>query len=166
MIDGAIRQAGLVVADQSDAILARNVLRRDDYKFAPVKLWVKRDLFNNSARNPAANGRCVEHSRQGLVIDVPRRAGYFVAAFLARHRLADEVLFRHAYPCYSLVIITVLSSRASEGSVVCRGLPIPRFARNNNISLEANLSPSSPSAKLATAEHGLPAQVRSFHHTP
>src|SRR6266478_619633 len=68
--------------------------------------------------------------------------------------------------------VTVLSSlqschpEQSEGSVVCRGLPVPRFARNNNISLEANLSPSSPSAELATAEHGLPAQVRSFHHTP
>src|SRR6266853_6513598 len=115
MIHHAIRQAGLVVADQSYAILAGNVVRGDDYKFAPVELWIKRDLFNYSARNPAANGRSVEHSGQGYVIDVPRRAGYFVAAFLARHRLADEVLFRHAYPCYSLVIITVLSSRAKRG---------------------------------------------------
>ena len=44
MIDLPIRQAGLIVSDQSDAILAWNVLRRDNDKFAPLELRIKRDV--------------------------------------------------------------------------------------------------------------------------
>src|SRR5271166_1976869 len=96
MIYLPIRQAGLIVSDQGDAILARNVFCCDDRKLAPVELRVKRDFLDYAARNLAANGRSVEHSRQGHVIDVARRAGYLVAAFLARYRLADDLFLRHA----------------------------------------------------------------------
>src|SRR3979490_842309 len=97
MIDSSIRQARLIITDQSNAVLARNVFRRDNYKFAPVELGAKRDPLNYSARNLAAHGCAIKHSRQRHVIDVPRSAGHFVAAFLPRYRLADDVRFRHTY---------------------------------------------------------------------
>ncbi len=37
MVDDSIGQARLIVLDQSDAILAGNVLRGDDDKFVPVE---------------------------------------------------------------------------------------------------------------------------------
>src|ERR1700722_10716944 len=95
MIDLPLREAGLIVSDQSDAILAWNIARRDDHESGPVDLWVKRDRLDDPPRNLATNRRAEEHSRQGHVIDVPRPASYFVAAFFARHRLADDVFFRH-----------------------------------------------------------------------
>jgi len=85
MIDFPIRQAGLIVSDQSDAILARNVFCRDDYKLVPVDLRVERDFLDDSSRNLAANRRPVDHARQGHVIDVARSAGNFVAAFFPRY---------------------------------------------------------------------------------
>src|SRR6266446_7386719 len=101
MIDLPIRQAGLIVSDQSNAILARNVLRRDGYKFAPHELRVKRNVFDYTARDLAANRRAVEHPRHSHIVDVARRASHFVTALLARYRFADNVL-RHAQPfmCY------------------------------------------------------------------
>src|SRR5258708_37136354 len=134
MIDLPLRKAGLIVAHQINAVLTRNVVRRDNYKFAPVELGAKRDLFDYSARNLAAHGRAVKHSRQGHIVDVARRAGYFVAAFLARHRLADDVRFRHAYP-----FITVSSSTTA---------------------LATDLTSSSLSQKLAAAEDALSPQIR------
>src|SRR5271154_976664 len=95
MIDSSIRQAWLIISNQSDAILARNVFCRDDYKFAPVELSVEPDVLDHTSRNLAANGRSVEHSRQVHIIDVARGSGYFVATFFAWHRLPDDVLCRH-----------------------------------------------------------------------
>jgi hypothetical protein len=96
MIDLPISQAWLVLPDQSNAIVARNVLCSDDYKFAPLQRSTKRNIFYDSPGNLAANGRAIEHSRQRHVVNVACRPGYFVAAILARHRPADDVLFRHA----------------------------------------------------------------------
>src|SRR6266481_1581433 len=109
MIDLSIRQARLIVSDQSDAILAWNILRRDHYKFAPLELRIKRNVFDYTPRNLAANRRAVEHPRHGHVVDVPRRAGHFVAALLARHRLANNVLC-HAQPFISHLAMNLPSS--------------------------------------------------------
>ena len=98
MIDSAIRQARLVVANESDAILAGNVFGGDDCKFAPVELRIKTDLLDFAARNLAADGRPVKHPGQSHIIDVSRCARYFVAAFLAGHRFADDLLCGHLYP--------------------------------------------------------------------
>src|SRR5580698_449590 len=96
MIHFAIGQAGLIVADQSDAILAGDIFRRHDYEFGPVELRIEGNFLDCAARNLAANGRAVKHSWQGHVIDVLRGTVYFVAAFLARYRLADCVVRCHA----------------------------------------------------------------------
>ena len=85
MIDPAICEAWLIVPNQGDAIFARDIFRRDNYKFVPVELGTKGDLLDNSARNLAADSCAVEHSREGHIVDVERSAGYLVAAFLSRY---------------------------------------------------------------------------------
>src|SRR5258706_2371162 len=94
MIDPAVREARLVVEDQRDAILSRNISRRDGDEFVPVKSRIERNRLDCSTRNLAADSGAVEHSRQGHVVDVPRGSRDFVAAFLARYRCSDDVL-RH-----------------------------------------------------------------------
>ena len=96
MIDVSIRQTGLIVADQGNAVFAGNIFRGNHYEFGPVELRVKGDFLDYAARNLAAHGRAIEHSWQAHVVDVSCRAGDLVAALLARDRLADCVLGGHA----------------------------------------------------------------------
>src|ERR1700674_3954133 len=160
MIDCPIRLAGLIVSDQSDAILARNVLRCDNDKFAPLEPRIKRNVFDYTARDLAANRRPVDHPRHGHVVDVARHASHFVAAFLARHRLADDVLFRHGFSQNAVQPRSLVERRASA--------PVtPSYESSPRITvLASNLPPSGSSAKLAVGKHALSPQIRFPHHTP
>src|SRR5580658_8345389 len=88
-------QAWLIIADQRDAILARNIFRRNDHELIPVNSRTEVDLSDQAARNTAANRRAEEHVRQNHVVDVLRPAGYLVAPLLAGNRLPDDVLAVH-----------------------------------------------------------------------
>ncbi len=56
----------------------------------------KEMFLNRPAGNLATNGGTVKHPGHAHVVDVARGAGHFIAAFLARYRLADDAFFCHA----------------------------------------------------------------------
>jgi hypothetical protein len=62
MIDDSIREAGLIVFDERDAILAGDVRGRDDYEFVPIDSRPEGELFDFAAWNAAADGGAVEHA--------------------------------------------------------------------------------------------------------
>jgi len=90
------RQARLVIQDQRDAILARNVYGRYDDEFVPIHTQVKRNLFDFAAGHAAAHRRAVKHAGQNHVVDIARCSGDFVPALFARHRGPDDVTFLQA----------------------------------------------------------------------
>ena len=90
MIDAIARQARLVVEDQSDAVGAGNVARRDDDEFRPRDDRIEGYPFDESAWSAAANRGAVEHPRQREIIDVLRRAGDLRASFPPRHGLTQQ----------------------------------------------------------------------------
>src|ERR1700674_179650 len=167
MIDCPIRLAGLIVSDQSDAILARNVLRCDNDKFAPLEVRSTRNVFDYTARDLPATRRAVEHPRHGHVVDVARRASHFVAGFLARHRLADDVLFRHGFSQNAVQPRSLVERRASPPGWTGETPVIPSYESSPRITvLASNLPPCGSSAKLAVGKHALSPQIRRLHNTP
>ncbi len=95
MIHQFVCKARLIIADQRDAVLARNIFRGDDYEFIPRDAGTERDLLDPSAGNLAVNGRSEEHVGQYHVVDVLRPSSHLVAPFLARNRLADDGICVH-----------------------------------------------------------------------
>ena len=91
MVNDLVRQAGLIIGDQRDAILSADIFRRHDYKFVPRNARPEPDVPDFPPRNLAADRRAVEHPWQGHVVDVLRLPGDLLAAFLARHRCADDL---------------------------------------------------------------------------
>jgi hypothetical protein len=88
-------QAGLIVANQRDTIFPGNISCRNDHEFIPVDAGTETDVPDPAARNLAANGCSEQHVGQNHIVDVLRPSGYFVAPFLARNRLADDVIRAH-----------------------------------------------------------------------
>src|ERR1700730_526375 len=85
MVHNPIRQTWLIVDDQNDAVLPRDIFCRHNNKLVPCDSRAKSYLFNLAARNAAADSGTVEHVRQRHVIDVLRSASNFVASLLARN---------------------------------------------------------------------------------
>src|ERR1700676_2546462 len=95
MVHEFTRQTRLIVSDQRNAILSRNVFYGDDHEFIPGDTRSEGNVADSSARNLAANGCPEEHVGQNHVVDILRPSGYLVAPFLARNRLADDAIRIH-----------------------------------------------------------------------
>ena len=95
MVHEFIRQAWLIVPDQRDAILPRNIFRGNDHEFIPGNSRSERDLSDPAAGNLAANGCSEQHIWQNHIIDVLRSSGYLVASLFARNRLANDPIAAH-----------------------------------------------------------------------
>ncbi len=91
-----MRQVGLVVRDQSDAIRSGNIFCGDDYEFIPGNALAESDFSYFSARNGAPHGGTVEHSGHHNVVDVLRTTCDFVPPFLPRNRHTDNGFSFHA----------------------------------------------------------------------
>src|SRR4029434_10585081 len=72
------------------------------------------DLLDGASRNPAPNGRPIQHVRQVHVIDVARLPGEFVAALQSRNGSADNLSILHTI-CR---LAEALGSRFSDGDSV------------------------------------------------
>src|SRR5258708_16406480 len=95
MVDEFIRQAWLIVSDQRDTILPRNIFRRNDHEFIPGNSRTEGDLSDPEEGNLAAKRRSEKHIWQNHIVDVLGSAGYLVAPLLARNRLADDAIAVH-----------------------------------------------------------------------
>ncbi len=95
MVNKLVRQTRLIVPNQCDAILPGNIFRGNDHEFIPGDFGTECDLVDAAARNLTANRRSEEHVGQNHIVNILRPSGYLVAPFLARNRLADDVLAVH-----------------------------------------------------------------------
>ena len=95
MVHDFIRQTGLIVSDQRDAILSGNIFRGNDHEFIPGDAGAECDFPDPAARNPAANGCAEEHVGQDHIVDVLRPAGHLVASLFTRNRIADDGIAVH-----------------------------------------------------------------------
>src|ERR1700730_9487503 len=96
MVDHSIRQTRLIVGDQRNDIFPGDIFRRYDHKLVPGGSRAKRDFPDPAPRNLAANGRTIEHGRQGHIIDVLRLSGDLVTSFFGRNGDADDAVMAHA----------------------------------------------------------------------
>jgi hypothetical protein len=108
VIDDPVSKEGLVIEDQRDEVLARDVFCRDDREVVPTNTLRKADVADVAARNGAADGQSVEHARQRDVVDVLRCARYLAASLLAGNRGSD-------YPVFHLF---TLHARSGEGTTI------------------------------------------------
>src|SRR5215469_17131082 len=91
MIHGSIGQAWLILDNQRNAVLSRNILGGHDHKLFPRNTCPKRDLFDLASRNSAPNGRPEQHVGYRYIIDILRAASDLVATFLTRNRPPHDV---------------------------------------------------------------------------
>ena len=103
MVDRFIHQTRLIVHNQRNTILPRNILRGNDYEFVPRNPRSESNFLDLAARNCAADGRAVEHARKRHVIDVLRLPRDFVAALFARNRNAYASVIGGAITHISIV---------------------------------------------------------------
>src|SRR6266700_2016245 len=92
MLEVVFNRVGLVVYDQSDNILAGDVLCGDNGEFVPRNFRCEADVADLAARAGCADGCAMEHAGQDLIVDIDRLPGDFIAALFARHWRADNVL--------------------------------------------------------------------------
>ena len=92
VLEKLLDQVGLIIDNQSDDVLAGDVLRGDDGELVPRDFRREGDVADAAARAGSANGRSVEHAGQDSVVDVDRFPGDFVPALFARDGGADGVL--------------------------------------------------------------------------
>ena len=91
--DRALREARLIVLDQRDDVAARNVAVVDDGEAGGVEVEADvRDLAGRDGRSDRAR---VQEIRETEVVDVPRRAGDLLDAFLAKDVSSDSTTLCH-----------------------------------------------------------------------
>src|ERR1700680_1790068 len=95
MVHEFTRQTRLIVSDQRNAILSRNIFCGHDHEFIPGDAGSESNVSDSSAWNLAPNRSPKEHVGQNHVVDILRPSGYLVAPFLARNRLADDAIRIH-----------------------------------------------------------------------
>src|ERR1700761_1828324 len=95
MINDLIRETGLIVSDERDAILSGNIFRRNDDEFIPGSAAAERDFYDAAARDPAPNRCSEQHFGQDHIVNVLGPAGYFVASLLTRNGVADDAITAH-----------------------------------------------------------------------
>src|SRR5579871_3722329 len=89
MTDDMLREIGLIVHDQRDDVLARNVAGGHDGEFVPREIACELNAADAPARDGAAHGYAMKHSRKGEVIHVLRLTSNFLSALLPRYGSAD-----------------------------------------------------------------------------
>jgi hypothetical protein len=87
-------QERLIIADQRDHVLARDVLVIGDHHAVPVEGGVEFDSLDSSAWDGGADGATVEHSGNAQVIDIESIAGYLAGALEFGNTLSDGSGFR------------------------------------------------------------------------
>src|ERR1700683_1816699 len=95
MVNRIARQAWLIVSNERDAILSRNVLRGYNHELVPGDAGVECDFLDSAAGNLAANRRAIKHSRQNHIVNVHSFSGYFLAPLFARNRSTDDAFMVH-----------------------------------------------------------------------
>src|SRR2546430_13261614 len=114
MVNSFVGEIRLIVENQSDVVLARNVSGRNDREFVPgnevgatcfflLSLWerlgegaqhsgwlLERDRLYAPARDRAAHRNAMQHPVELQIIDVERRTGNFLAAFFAGDCFTNE----------------------------------------------------------------------------
>src|ERR1700676_3548745 len=78
-------QAGLIVQDQGDTVLARNIFGRYNAEFVPRNFRTKGNLLYPAARDAGTDRGSIEHAGHFYVVNVACRSGGLVPAFLAWH---------------------------------------------------------------------------------
>ena len=96
MIDHFGGEAGLVVLDRGNFVLAGDVGGGNDREFAPRNAFAKSDAADAASRDAAAHGHAVEHVRKGEVVHVPGAAGHFFPPFFAWDGMS-EIFFFHIF---------------------------------------------------------------------
>jgi hypothetical protein len=89
MINDSVGEVRLVIQDQRNVILARNIFGGDDRELVPGNVARKRDVLYASARDRTAHSCAVEHLGKGDVVNIERLAGDFFAPLFARGRFSD-----------------------------------------------------------------------------
>src|SRR5215469_9462728 len=90
VIDAAVSEAGLVVEDETDKILAADVAGGDDGELRPVDAGIKLDGAYETARDRAAHGGSMPHSFTVDVVQIAGAAQQLVDAFLAGDRSSND----------------------------------------------------------------------------
>src|ERR1035437_4564294 len=83
-------EAGMLLGEVDDAVLAGDVGGGDDGELGPVEVGVKGDGGDASAGDGGADGGSVPHVRERDVVDVLGAAGDFREAFLANGGCSDD----------------------------------------------------------------------------
>ena len=97
MVDEFGGEAGLIVHDQRDFVLAGNVGGRDDREFVPGNAVAVANAADAPARDAAAHGHAVDHVRKGEVVHVLGAAGDFFAPLFPQDGMSKEFFF-HILP--------------------------------------------------------------------
>ncbi len=95
MIDALGRQIRLIIDDERDNILARNVVRRYNREFVPRQSRRKVNGPDPAARYWTAHRHTMQHAGELEIVNVLGVAGDFVAALFARNGLADGLEHLH-----------------------------------------------------------------------
>jgi hypothetical protein len=90
VVDSLVGQARLVLFEQRDGVLARDVGGGDDVEVFPRDAGVVGDAAQVATGNPAADGDPVEGASDRQIVDVDGLAGDLGDAFLARWACADD----------------------------------------------------------------------------
>jgi hypothetical protein len=85
MVHDAVGQAWLVINDQGNTILSRDVARRHNHELFPIQVWAESDFADFSTWYRAADCRAEKHPGQSHIVDVLRASGNLVSPFLARN---------------------------------------------------------------------------------
>src|SRR5262249_3154824 len=84
------RQTGLVVPDQMNDVIARDVLRGDARDARPVECIVEPHASDPAVGNRRADGAAPELAGEVNVVEVESSPGDFVDAIEARRRTSDD----------------------------------------------------------------------------
>src|SRR5258705_424732 len=118
MADFACRQGGLIVADQLDDVITRDVLSGDDYDLRPVEAGIECDGAHTTPRDARSDSLAVPRPGDDEVVGVAGAPRHLVAPLPSQDGASDgRSRIRHATKCV-LAIPAPLQGRAARGLLV------------------------------------------------
>ena len=99
VIDVSVGEAGLVIEDELDVVLAGDVKGGDDREFRPVDAGIEVDGADETARYGAANCGAVPEALEVEIVEIARAAEQLVDALFARDGSADDASWGSRIHC-------------------------------------------------------------------
>ena len=98
MIDRFRSQIWLIFDNEGNYVLARNVFGRDNREFAPRHAVLKSNFAYMAARDRAAHGNAVPHTRQMQIVNVVSFTRHFASHFFSEHGRPNHVVAHISCP--------------------------------------------------------------------